>query len=126
VRRHLLVFDDSALKRRTPYHSRYHRRPAIIGWRSFPYDSAYCGHFVILKCTDFWRPTIVRQTPKPVRQQFFSILDRPVLDKTGLTKKYDFDLEWTYDDTQFGGNLPPLAAQTSAKPIFFQPSSSSA
>ena len=48
-----------------------------------------------------------------------AILDRPVLDKTDLPGRYDFDLEWTYDDTQFGGNLPPLAQQTSGKPDFF-------
>jgi uncharacterized protein (TIGR03435 family) len=48
-----------------------------------------------------------------------AILDRPVLDKTDLSGQYDFDLEWTYDDTQFGGNLPPLAPQTSGKPDFF-------
>jgi uncharacterized protein (TIGR03435 family) len=32
-------------------------------------------------------------------------LDYPVLDKTGLSARYDFDLEFTPDETVFGGAL---------------------
>jgi uncharacterized protein (TIGR03435 family) len=32
-----------------------------------------------------------------------SALDRAVVDQTGLSGSYDFDLEWMPDETQFGG-----------------------
>ena len=32
-----------------------------------------------------------------------SVMDKPVIDQTGLTEKYDFILKWTPDDSQFAG-----------------------
>jgi uncharacterized protein (TIGR03435 family) len=37
-------------------------------------------------------------------------MDRPVIDQTGLKARYDFTLEWTPDESQFGGRFPPPAA----------------
>jgi uncharacterized protein (TIGR03435 family) len=35
------------------------------------------------------------------------VLDRPVLDQTGLKDRYDFALKWTPDESQYGGRIPP-------------------
>lgn len=47
-----------------------------------------------------------------------AILDRPVVDKTGLTGRYDFDLDWAPDETQFGGGLPAASADAPSPPLF--------
>jgi uncharacterized protein (TIGR03435 family) len=44
--------------------------------------------------------------------------DIPVLDKTGLSARYDFDLEFTPDETVFGG-APRKGADDSTKPGLF-------
>jgi uncharacterized protein (TIGR03435 family) len=41
-----------------------------------------------------------------------AVLDRPVLDKTGNSGRYDFDLEWAADESQFGGQVPHPADST--------------
>jgi uncharacterized protein (TIGR03435 family) len=47
-----------------------------------------------------------------------AILDRPVVDKTGLSERYDFDLEWAPDETQFNGDGPTSSADAPAAPLF--------
>jgi len=47
-----------------------------------------------------------------------AVLDRPVVDKTGLAGRYDFDLTWAPDETQFGGGVPVPSADAPAAPFF--------
>ena len=51
-----------------------------------------------------------------------AVLDRPVIDQTGLTGRFDFVLTWTPDESQFGGRggqAPPPANGGTAPPDLF-------
>lgn len=43
-----------------------------------------------------------------------AVMDRPVVDQTGITGRYDFTLTWTPDDSQFGGMGMKAPAPTDA------------
>jgi len=45
-------------------------------------------------------------------------LDRPTVNKTGLTGKYDFNLVWAQDETQYGGDVPKAPEDAQSPPLF--------
>ncbi len=52
-----------------------------------------------------------------------AVLDRPVLDQTELTGKFDFNLDWTPDDSQFAGfgarpPAPPADSANAPPPLY--------
>jgi uncharacterized protein (TIGR03435 family) len=48
-----------------------------------------------------------------------AIVDRPVVNETDLSGRYDFDLKWAPDETQFGGELARAVKPDEALPGLF-------
>ena len=46
-----------------------------------------------------------------------AVLDRPVVDKTGLTGRYDFDLDWAQSEREFGGEIEAAPPNATSPPF---------
>jgi uncharacterized protein (TIGR03435 family) len=47
-----------------------------------------------------------------------AVLDRPVVNQTGLTERYDFDLDWSPSGREFGGDIPIAPDEAVSPPLF--------
>jgi uncharacterized protein (TIGR03435 family) len=47
------------------------------------------------------------------------VLDKPVVDQTGITGRYDFTVKWAPDESQFSGHVPPPSDAADAPPNLF-------
>lgn len=46
-----------------------------------------------------------------------AILDRPVVDRTGLSGRYDFDLNWAPSEREFNGEIAAAPGDTASPPL---------
>ena len=76
----------------------------------------------------FFRPSAPRVLMLPARNVTSAgvasllqrvVLDRPVIDRTGLSGRYDFDLEWRVDGTQADRGAAPAGVDSNDKPDIF-------
>jgi uncharacterized protein (TIGR03435 family) len=68
-----------------------------------------------------WQGSIQTSPPRRIVLKI-SVMDKPVIDRTGLTNRYDFTLNWTPDQSQFaqmGARIEPVTEDPNALPTLY-------